>query len=104
MSLKLTKIQVHKYEKDQLRAFVNLTFEGELTIDGFKLMDGENGMWLASPSIKKKDSWSNVVRLTKELHNDLIDQVMDEYDKTDDSRSGDQKASDYHSSSSRRRR
>lgn len=82
MSLKVTKIEVRKFEKDSLKAFVNITFNGELTIDGFKLMDGENGLWLASPSVKRKDGWSNVIRLTKELQKDLVDQIRDELDKS----------------------
>jgi len=82
MSLEVTKIEVRKFEKDSLKAFVNITFNGELTIDGFKLMDGENGLWLASPSVKRKDSWSNVVRLTKELQKDLVAKVKDELDKS----------------------
>jgi len=103
MSLEVTKIEVRKYERDNLKGYVNITFNGELTIDGFKLMDGENGLWLAPPSRKTKDGWSNIIRFTKELQRDILDKVKNEFDKTDDNRSGDARASDYHNSPSRRR-
>jgi len=83
MSLEVTKIEVRKYERDNMKAFVNITFNGELTVDGFKLMDGENGLWLAPPSRKTDKGWSNIVRLTKELQKDLVEKVKDEFDKTD---------------------
>ena len=102
--LKVTKIDIKKYEKDSLKAFVNLTFNDELTIDGFKLMDGENGHWLAPPSRKTKDGWSNIVRFSKQLKEDLIDQVMDEYEKTPDSSSSQGGSESSDRSSSRRRR
>lgn len=104
--LEVTKIQIKKYEKDKLKAYVNLTFNDELTIDGFKLMTGEgkHGHWLAPPSRKTKDGYSNVVRCSKQLKEDLIDQVMDEYEKTPDSNSGQSGSGFSDRSSSRRRR
>ena len=95
MSLKVTNIKVNKFERDNLKAFVNITFNEELTIDGFKLMDGPNGLWLASPSIKKKDGWSNIIKLSKELQKDLVDMVTEKLESTD---------SDSGSSDSSRRR
>ena len=85
MSLKVTNIKVNKFERDNLKAFVNITFNEELTIDGFKLMDGQNGLWLASPSIKKKDGWSNIIKLSKELQKDLVDMVTEKLESTDSS-------------------
>lgn len=82
MSLEVTKIEIHKFEKDNLKGFVNITFNGELTIDGFKLMDGENGLWLAPPSRKTEKGWSNIIKLTKELQKDLVEKVKDEFDKS----------------------
>ena len=102
--LKVTKIHITKYEQDSMRAFVNLTFNGELTIDGFKLMDGEKGHWLAPPSRKTKDGWSNIIKLSKQLKEDLIDQVMDEYEKTPDSNSSQGGSESSDRGSSRRRR
>ncbi len=82
MSLKITKIEIRKFEKDNLRAYVNLTFNEELTIDGYKIMNGKNGLFLASPSVKSKDGWKNFIRLSKELYQDVFDRVMEDYDKT----------------------
>ena len=94
MSLEVTKIEVRKFEKDNLKGFVNITFNDELTIDGFKLMDGEHGLWLAPPSRKTDKGWSNIIKLTKELQKDLVEKVKDEFDKTD-SGSGSESSQGY---------
>ncbi len=104
--LEITKVDLKKYDSGNMKAFVNLTFNDELTIDSFKLMDGDKGYWIAPPSVKRKEGWSNIVKFSKPLHKDVLELVLKEYEKGSSSSSGSD-TGDRNSSSrteSRRRR
>ena len=59
MHFKVDKIKL--YSSGAMKAFVDLAVmngsETLCVVQGFKIMDGENGLWLGEPSQKSGDKW-----------------------------------------------
>ena len=65
----------------KIRAFFNVKLQG-ITIKGFKLIEGINGMFVGVPSIKKEDdSYDNIVIIDKDVIVDLQKIANDYYEK-----------------------
>ena len=67
---------------NNLRAFFDLETSEGITIKGFKIADGKNGMFIAPPSEQDKNDkskyWDKVV-LPKEVKDKLTKTALDEY-------------------------
>lgn len=53
--MKVTNVKIKKVDgdkSDRLRAYVDVTFDDALVIHGLKLMQGEQGLFVAMPSRK----------------------------------------------------
>ena len=65
----------------KIRAFFNVKLQG-ITIKGFKLIEGINGMFVGVPSIKKEDdSYDNIVIIDKDVMVNLQDIANKHYDE-----------------------
>ena len=64
-------------------AFLDVQTEDGITLKGFRLVNGNNGLFLSSPDQKGKDgNYYETVILPKEMKSDLEKIAIEEYDKT----------------------
>ena len=76
--VRIKKIQ----STNHLKAFVDISFNDALTIKGFKVVEGENGLFVGMPSTLNKDNgkWYESVRCTnEEVQEDLTNTVLAAY-------------------------
>ena len=84
LTVKLRKYDGNQGEsKAELLAFVDLTIGGHFVIRGVRLLEGENGPFVAMPSQKGKDGkWYDIgFPVTKEARQAVQDLVVSEYKK-----------------------
>ena len=63
-------------------AFLDVQTNDGITIKGFRLVNGSNGLFLSSPDQKGKDGkYYETVILPKEMKSDLEQLAIDEYNK-----------------------
>jgi stage V sporulation protein G len=63
-------------------AFLDIQTNDEILIKGFKLMDGQNGLFLAVPSQKGKDGkYYDSVVLPKEMKTELEKMAKEQFSK-----------------------
>ncbi|KAB2921545.1 MAG: hypothetical protein F9K22_13590 [Bacteroidetes bacterium] len=69
---------------NHLRAFFDVETTEEITIKGFKIADGKNGLFIAPPSDQdkndKKKYWDKV-KMPRELKEKLTTMALAEYEK-----------------------
>lgn len=79
--MKVTNMKLSK-GTGSLKAFFDLETSEGITIRGFKVADGKNGMFISVPSEQDKNDktkyWERVV-LSKELKDELSTQALKEY-------------------------
>jgi stage V sporulation protein G len=64
-------------------AFFDIQTDEGITIKGFKVVNGSNGLFVSSPDEKGKDGkYYETVILPKEMKDNLQKIALDEYDKT----------------------
>jgi len=65
-------------------AFLDVQTGDGITLKGFRLVNGSNGLFLASPDQKGKDGkYYETVILPKEMKSDLEKLAIEEFNKTD---------------------
>ncbi len=63
-------------------AFLDVQTEDGITLKGFRLVNGSNGLFLSSPDQKGKDGkYYETVILPKEMKSDLEKIALEEYNK-----------------------
>jgi DNA-binding cell septation regulator SpoVG len=77
MKAKIARITWLKDPKSTL-AFLDIEFEGFMIVKGWKIMDGQNGRWLAAPSRKGKDDkyYPDVTFASKEVFQGFQDYIL----------------------------
>jgi stage V sporulation protein G len=64
-------------------AFFDIQTDDGITIKGFKVVNGSNGLFVSSPNEKGKDGkYYETVILPKEIKDNVEKIAMDEYDRT----------------------
>lgn len=63
------------------KAFFKVETEEGFTIDGFKIMDGRNGLFVSSPSKKTGEKYFDTVTMSRELKTALTEIALEEYQK-----------------------
>lgn len=83
--MKVTNVKIKKVDGDKfdrLRAYVDVTLDDVLVIHGLKLMQGEQGLFVAMPSRKKmrNEEFKDIVHpICPELRNDITKVVQEKY-------------------------
>jgi len=73
--------KMHRIENGSLKAFVEVTFNDCLSIKGFKIMSGRNGLFVSMPSTQAKDQkWYDSVFFTdKSTEERVKSMIMHQY-------------------------
>ena len=82
--MKVTNVKIKKVDGDKfdrLRAYVDVTLDDCLVIHGLKLMQGEQGLFVAMPSRKmRNEEFKDIVHpICPELRKDITKVVQEKY-------------------------
>ena len=82
--MKVTNVKIKKVDGDKfdrLRAYVDVTLDDVLVIHGLKLMQREQGLFVAMPSRKmRNEEFKDIVHpICPELRNDITKVVQEKY-------------------------
>jgi stage V sporulation protein G len=84
----ITDIRIRKVNADgKLKAYVTVTFDESFVVHNVKVIEGENGIFIAMPSRRTKNGeYKDVAHpINTEFRSVLQDRILDEYNKIDDS-------------------
>lgn len=77
------KATIRKAEFGKVKAFANIEVAPGLTIDGFKVVEGKEGPWVALPSRKSekdgKVTYFDTVHLTKDLKDQVSKTILEAF-------------------------
>jgi len=81
--MEVTNVRVFPVEEDKLKAFVTVTFDNCFIVRDLKIIRGNNGLFVAMPSKKKKDGTFGEIAhpLNKETRARIEDSVFQEYER-----------------------
>lgn len=70
-------------EGGKLKAYVDITFEESFVIHGLKIIEGQNGLFVAMPSRRMPNGeFKDIAHpITPELRSELTKVVLDSYEK-----------------------
>jgi len=78
--MKIVKLNPYNSSSSKTKAFFDAATEEGITIKGFTLVDGTNGLFVSCPSEKGKDGkYYEKVLLPKELKEELTALAISEY-------------------------
>ena len=85
----VTNVKIKKVDGDKLdrlKAYVDITLDESLVIHGLKLMQGEQGLFVAMPSRKmRNEEFKDIVHpICPELRNDITRIVKEKYFSLDE--------------------
>ena len=85
----VTNVKIKKVDGDKLdrlKAYVDITLDESLVIHGLKLMQGEQGLFVAMPSRKmRNEEYKDIVHpICPELRNDITRVVQEKYFSLDE--------------------
>ena len=85
--LKVTDVNFRKFVKGNICGYATIEFNKVLKVNGFKIMHGKDGFFVAMPSHKAYDDewYSDVFISDEDIYNqfqvDVINAILDEYDE-----------------------
>ena len=86
--MNITDVRIRKLNADgKMKAIVSLTFDDEFVVHDIKLIEGQNGLFIAMPSRKMGEGdFRDIAHpLNSETRNRIKDTIFAEYEKMSDS-------------------
>ncbi len=82
MSLKVTEVSVFPVNEERLKAYVSITFNESFVVRDLKVIKGNEGLFVAMPSKKRKDGQFRDIAhpLNQETRADIEQAVFDAYE------------------------
>ncbi len=76
-------VKIFKVDESKVKAIASVSLDMQYAVNGFKLIEGSKGLFVAMPSVQKKDgSWKDVFfPVTAEARSELIDAILSAYDE-----------------------
>ena len=88
-ALKVTDVNFRKFVKGNICGYATIEFNKVLKVNGFKIMHGKDGFFVAMPAHRADDDeWYSDVFISDEeiyenFQQDVINAVLDDYDEDD---------------------
>jgi len=81
--MEVTEVKIFPVQEDRLKAYAAITFDNCFIIRDLKVINGNNGLFVAMPSKKRKDgSYRDTAHpLNNETRQMIESKVLEEYDK-----------------------
>lgn len=79
--MKITDIKIHKLEDNKTKALVSITLDNCFVITGLKIVEGNNGLFIAMPNRKTSSSEykDTIYPITKEFRQELQEAIINDY-------------------------
>lgn len=85
--MKITSIKVRKVEKEDsnLKAFVNIIIDDALAVKDLRIIDGNNGLFVAMPNRKNKDGEyrDTVHPINQEVRDMMEEEIIKAYNEAE---------------------
>lgn len=85
--MEITDVRIRKVDADsKMKAVVSVTFDDEFVVHDIKIIEGQNGLFIAMPSRKMGEGdFRDIAHpLTSETRNRIKDAIFAEYEKMPD--------------------
>ncbi|MGN0702654.1 MAG: septation regulator SpoVG [Lentihominibacter sp.] len=82
--MNITDVRIRKVsDEGKMKAVVSITFDDEFVVHDIKIIDGQNGLFIAMPSRKMGEGdFRDIAHpLVSETRNKIRDAIFEEYDK-----------------------
>lgn len=81
--MEITEVRVFPVNEERLKAFATITFDNCFVIRDLKIINGNNGLFVAMPSKKRKDGQFKDIAhpLNNDCRNMIENKVLGEYSK-----------------------
>ncbi len=82
--MNITDVRIRKVNDDgKMKAVVSITFDNEFVVHDIKIIEGQNGLFIAMPSRKMGEGdFRDIAHpLVSETRNKIRDAIFEEYDK-----------------------
>lgn len=82
--MNITDVRIRKItDEGKMKAIVSITFDDEFVVHDIKIIDGQNGLFIAMPSRKMNEGdFRDIAHpLTSETRNRIKDAIFAEYEK-----------------------
>lgn len=82
--MEITDVRIRKVsDEGKMRAVVSVTFDDEFVVHDIKIIDGQNGLFIAMPSRKMgEDDFRDIAHpLLSETRNKIKDAIFKEYQR-----------------------
>lgn len=83
--MKITDVRIRKItEEGKMKAIVSVTFNDEFVVHDIKIIEGQNGLFIAMPSRKMGDGEFRDIAhpINASTRNMIQDAIFEEYEKT----------------------
>lgn len=80
--MQVTELRIRKVEDEgKLKAYVTVTFDNSFVVHNVKIIEGQNGLFIAMPSRKTANGeYKDVAHpISPEFRNELQDRIIGEY-------------------------
>ena len=81
--MEVTEVRVFPVQEDRLKAYVTITFDDCFVVRDLKVISGNNGLFVAMPSKKRKDGTyrDTAHPLNNQTRQMIESKVLEEYEK-----------------------
>ena len=82
--MNITDVRIRKItDEGKMKAVVSITFDDEFVVHDIKIIDGQNGLFIAMPSRKMSEGdFRDIAHpLTSETRNRIKEAIFEEYEK-----------------------
>jgi stage V sporulation protein G len=81
--MKITEVKVFPVNEERLKAYVTITIDGVFVVRDLKIIKGNEGLFVAMPSKKRKDGQFKDIAhpLNQETRSEIETAVFDAYEK-----------------------
>ena len=82
--MNITDVRIRKInDESKMKAVVSITFDDEFVVHDIKIIEGQNGLFIAMPSRKMGEGdFRDIAHpLVSETRNKIRDAIFDEYEK-----------------------
>lgn len=81
--MEVTEVKIFPVQEDRLKAYVTITFDNCFVVRDLKVISGNNGLFVAMPSKKRKDGTyrDTAHPLNNQTRQMIESKVLEEYNK-----------------------
>lgn len=81
MAIQITDVKVNLLKNpSKVKAFASITLSGELVISNYKVLEGNNGLFVGNPSEKREEGYKDTVfPITADSRKYIQDTILEAY-------------------------